>query len=491
MSTNCLDLMDLLNINQMETNDYLLLSQKKHQRNPSHLNKSFAPSNKTISTRQYSQLSQRKQTIETGYRSIAYSSQIQRVQQSKQNHRSISLVPNMNQMHLSFEKMEFKMNKFQLSQPEAIEQKYMITGFLQMSKDYQAIIQIINNQMYDLNTTLLQQSSHKKDDLEFQIDSYFQKNFDLLSAKVLEFYKIKECFYRFIRMGIQEPYHQRVLKKIEILEKQNFLFEYFQIYLELFKFMKLNSFDCFKNDIIIIHSLQQSPIELNFGELFFEKMQEFKQKILLISQTQESQILNRIFQNKIEQIQNWISLIKKMANFKYAYYIKYLLVSQSRLKKIIKSKKLYDQIIQLMKEAEQFQVCSLTLNIFYKDEIEKFIFEFNQMKLQIIEWNIHLQEDELCQQVLILIKQNIKLKRMNKNLEIFNSLKEGENLEKKQQFQGQELICKLKLSLQLNSHIINQIKESSEIKSDEYIKYQYNKFIILKDYFLNLYYDAQ
>ncbi|CAK85805.1 unnamed protein product (macronuclear) [Paramecium tetraurelia] len=477
MNTNCLDLMDLLDLNQTESNTILLENYSQHQKIPSR-NTSMAPTNKTISTRLYSQVSSRKQTQETGYRSIAYSFQISRTEQTKQKQRSISFTPNLDQMQQSFEKMELKMNKFQLSQPDRIDQKYMITGFLSMFQDYQNIIKVIKMQAQDLNASL-QSYNNNYYEQAYRVDSYFQKNSQLLTTNVFKYYKIKESLYRFLRMGIQEPYNQRVQKKIDLLEKQNHLFEYFKIYLELFKFINQKAFDCFKKDLIFIHSLQQSTSQLNFGDSFFKQIQEFKHKILIISSTQEASILNRIFLNKIDEIQQWIQLILKMANFKYVYYIKYLLVSKSQLKKIIKSKKLFDQITPLLEEAEQYQANTSTLNILYKDEIHKFVSEFNQIKTQIIDWNVRLKEDPLCQLVLVLIKMNLKLERVNKNLQILNALRESDDFDSEHLSQEVDMVQKLNDQLLINSHIINQIKQHPDIKYDEYIQYQlFLEFII-------------
>lgn len=141
------------------------------------------------------------------------------------------------------------MKKNRTPTPEMIDQKYMISGYLQMSKDYKNLILTLRSFLQTLRGVLQYGTSKVKEDKILEVDQFFEKHSVILRTKVTDYFKIKESLHRFIRMKIQEPYYRRVVKKIKQIEKTNSIFELFRIYLEAFDFIKFKGFDYFTEDL--------------------------------------------------------------------------------------------------------------------------------------------------------------------------------------------------------------------------------------------------
>ncbi|CAD8091735.1 unnamed protein product [Paramecium sonneborni] len=489
-----MDSLELLNLNRQQdlkiSNQIQLPSEFKMQtRNNSQTNlnqNSNQSRQNTIVSRQNSQMSQRKQIKDNGYHRIAYQQQIKKNGITLKRKRSVSSISSTSSMQQSFLKMEEKMRKFKINHPEIIDQKYMISGYLELCKDYKNLVLTIRKYGQDLDAVLKFGLNELKEDNINKIDQFFENHSNLLSTKVDDYFKIKECFYRFLRMRIQEPYYYRVKKKIHLIEKQNNIFETFRIYLESFKFINKDGFHYFREDLEIMKSFKSPPIQQSFGELFNEKIERLREQMDKTQELKEGQVLSQIFDHKIQQIQSWKQLIIKLAYFQYIFNIKYLLNTNTKTKKIIKSKKLYDQLFQLLEEADQFLIENFSISQVYQEQISEFKCNFNEIKQQIIEWNVKLRENKFYNTILTIVKQNLSLKRVNQYLETIKLIREQEDYDQRNEAKATDLIVKTKLQLQSNAQIIQQIKNCDQIKDDEFIQKQFNKFVILKDYFQNL-----
>ncbi|CAK77021.1 unnamed protein product (macronuclear) [Paramecium tetraurelia] len=442
--------------------------------------------NNTITIRQNSQASSRKQTKDNGYHRIAYQQQIKKNQISLKRKRSVSSISSTSSMQQSFMKMEEKMKKFKLNNPEIIDQKYMISGYLELSKDYKNLVFTIRKYGQDLDALLKFGQNDMKEDNICKVDQFFEKHSDLLSTKVDDYFKIKESFYRFLRMRIQEPYYYRVKKKLHLIEKQNQTFQTFRIYLDAFKFINKDGFEYFKDDIQLIRSFKKPPTLENIGTLFNEKIEQLRDQILKTQELTDGKLLSQIFDHKIEQIQRWKEQIIKLAYFQYSFNIHYLLNTNSKTRKYIKSKKLYEQLFQILEETDQFLIENYTINQIYSEQIAQFKCDLSEIKQQILEWNIKLRENEFYKQVLSLVKQNIYLKSINQRLETILSIRSSEEYDQRMDAKATDMIIKAKMQLQNIVPTIQQIKSCQQIKDDEYIQKQFNKFVLMKDYFQNL-----
>ncbi|CAD8086514.1 unnamed protein product [Paramecium sonneborni] len=486
-----MDSLELLNLNRSTIQDFNIPNINSESKMPNRnysqtqLN-SYKIRQNTLSTCQNSQRSLKLQTKDNGYHRIAYQQQIKKNQISLKTKRSVSSISSTSSMQQSFLKMEEKMRKFKMNHPEIIDQKYMISGYLELSKDYKTLVLTIRKYGQDLDAVLKFGLNDLKEDNINKIDQFFENHSNLLQTKVDDYFKIKECFYRFLRMRIQEPYYYRVKKKIHIIEKQNKIFETFRIYLESFKFINKEGFHYFQEDLESMKNFKKPPIQESFGQLFDEKIEKLKEQMYKTKELKDGQELSKIFDHKIEQIKRWKQLIIKLAYFQYIFTIKYLLNTNSKSKKIIKSKKLYDQIFQLLEEVDKFQIENFSISQVYQEEISQFKYGFNEIKQQIIQWNIKLRENQFYNSILILIKQNLQLKRVNQYLENIILIREQEDYDQRNEAKATDLIVKTKLQLQNNAHTLQQIKQCEQIKDDEYIQKQFNKFIVLKDYFQNL-----
>ncbi|CAD8068834.1 unnamed protein product [Paramecium primaurelia] len=487
-------MMDLLNLNKTSNQDIYIPNpipsnqqSKMPTRNISETNlHNIQSRNNTLTIRQNSQTSSRKQTKNNDYHKIAYQQQIKKNQIALKRKRSVSSISSTSSMSQSFLKMEQKMKKFQLNNPEIIDQKYMISGYLQLSKDYKNLIQTIRKYGQDLDALLKFGINEMKEDNICKVDQFFEKHSNILSTKVDDYFKIKDCFYRFLRMKIQEPYYYRVKKKIHIIEKHNQTFETYRIYLDAFKFINKEGFDYFKEDLQLIKNFKKPPTLESIGELFNEKIEQLKEQIEKTKESKEGQLFCQIFEHKIDQISRWKQLIINLAYFQYSFNIHYLLNTNTKTKKYIKSKKLYEQLYQILEEADQFQIENFTINQVYQEQIAQFKCDLQEIKQQILEWNIKLRENEFYKQILSLVKQNLLLKSINQRLETILSIRSSDDYDKRMDAKATDMIIKTKMQLQNIAPTILEIKSCKQIQDDEYIQKQFNKFVLLKDYFQNL-----
>lgn len=101
--------------------------------------------------------------------------------------------------------------------------------------------------------------------------------------------------------------------------------------------------------------------------------------------------------------------------FRYVFNVRYNLSNSSQ--KILKSKKLYDQLISSQEAIDQFLLDNYAMSKVYLKELSEVQEDLELMKSQIVQWNLKLRNEEWYKRLLQLVKFNLLLKKSIRQLE--------------------------------------------------------------------------
>lgn len=101
--------------------------------------------------------------------------------------------------------------------------------------------------------------------------------------------------------------------------------------------------------------------------------------------------------------------------FRYIFNVRYNLSNSSQ--KILKSKKLYDQLISSQEAIDQFLLDNYAMSKVYLKELSEVQEDLELMKSQIVQWNLKLRNEEWYKRLLQLVKFNLLLKKSIRQLE--------------------------------------------------------------------------
>lgn len=104
-----------------------------------------------------------------------------------------------------------------------------------------------------------------------------------------------------------------------------------------------------------------------------------------------------------------------MMQFRYVFNVRYNLSNSSQ--KILKSKKLYDQLISSQEAIDQFLLDNYAMSKVYLKELSEVQEDLELMKSQIVQWNLKLRNEEWYKRLLQLVKFNLLLKKSIRQLE--------------------------------------------------------------------------
>ncbi|KAM3133693.1 hypothetical protein pb186bvf_014239 [Paramecium bursaria] len=469
--TECLDMMDLLQ-SQKSSHTKIRTNQQLKESNHQVTNTSIQRSVK-------SQKSQRsKRSINSNATRKSDQVEIAYFRTLKARRNSSSSISSTQSLENSLLTMEKRFKKHNQQKPDMTDQKYLISTFVQMNADYKKVILIIKSYMQTLKGVLSDQKV--KDDQVLRVDGFFQKHADILQVKIQDYFKIKECLHKLIKMKIQEPYAQRVKDRIRQVEKHNKLFEVLRVYIEAFRFVDIQGFEYFKEDIELMEELKRPPQDEKIGEIFDEQITSIIQQIETTKDTQEGEILSKVFEYKLELILKWKEIIIDVMTFRYAFNIRYNLSNTTE--KIMKSKKIYERVLQHTEKIKQFMITYYSLPKPYLGQVESIQDELNLMKSQVIQWNIKLRNEQRYKDLLPLLKFNMMLKRAIKQLQNLTKLKH----QKKYEIQATEIIIQVQMNHQAMKDQLIKFYRSPEMKNDEFLQKQFNKSVIYLNIFDDL-----
>lgn len=101
--------------------------------------------------------------------------------------------------------------------------------------------------------------------------------------------------------------------------------------------------------------------------------------------------------------------------FRYVFNVRYNLSNSSQ--KILKSKKLYDQLISSQEAIDQFLLDNYAMSKVYLKELSEVQEDLELMKSQIVQWNLKLRNEEWYKRLLQLVKFNLLVKKSIRQLE--------------------------------------------------------------------------